>query len=798
MVEALRKEVLHHAKRYYEEDDPEIEDWEYDELYQKLQRLEAEYPELVTPDSPTQRVIGGVKRELEPVKHAVPMLSIDTETDTTSSAAANFEQRIRDHLATEQKRFEQGRRSHPLSSEAAEIIKGAPIEFVAELKYDGLAISLRYEYGVLKQAASRGDGEIGEDVTHTIFTVKTIPRKLDRCDIPVLEVRGEVFISLDDFEALNKEQERTGGKIFANPRNAAAGAVRQKNAETASRRPLSFYAYGLGDVKGWDIPPRHSDVLESLADFGLPVSSDRRVVRGAAALVEFHRNVAGRRNQLPFEIDGVVYKVNSRAVQQDLGFKSREPRWAVAHKFPPEEKTTTLVSIDVQVGRTGKLTPVAKLNPVRVGGVTVSSVTLHNVFDLRRRQVRIGDQVVVRRAGDVIPEIVGPTSSTRPKYLPNFRMPSACPVCGSEVVREKGEVFYRCTGGLVCAAQRRRALIHFAARHAMNLEGFGRELIARLDQQGLLRTVADFYRLDAPKLVGLVMREEPHVYKDGRHGLKQVKIQHELARKLSTSVEESRSRPLARVVLGLGVQHVGETTAKDLARFFGSLDQLSLASAETLQLIENLGEKTAKAISSFFSEPHNKKVIRDLERELATPPVTPRERVKELPFKRLLANLGTKGVGAAALERACQEYGSPTALLDAGENGSIAADAPAMTVYRELSKPKWRRVLNAIEALDIKWSVGEREESQEGGGLAGKTVVITGSLESMSREHAKELVEAAGGRTSESVSRRTGLVVAGPGAGSKLTSAQNLQIPIADEAKFLELLRQAGVFPTES
>ena len=479
----LREQLAYHAHRYYVLDAPELPDAEYDRMFRELQALEAAHPELLTADSPTQRVIGAVLDGFQPVRHVVPMLSIRTETDTSEAGAITFDARVRKEL---------------------ELDDTAPaVDYSAELKFDGLAINLRYEGGVLMQAATRGDGETGEDVTQNIRTIGQIPLRLFGSAPAVLEVRGEVYMRRDDFDALNERQRARGEKTFVNPRNAAAGAVRQLDPAIAAQRPLSFFAYGLGEVQGWELPATHSALLQGMIDFGLPVCADRAVVQGAQGLIDFHRRMGERRDALPFDIDGVVYKVDRLDQQRRLGFVTREPRWAVAHKYPAQEQMTTLRGIEIQVGRTGKLTPVAKLEPVFVGGTTVSNATLHNLFELRRKGVRVGDTVIVRRAGDVIPEVVGRVPGVRASYVPNFRMPTACPVCGSAVQREKGGMDSRCTGGLFCAAQRKQALLHFAGRRAMDIEGLGDKIVDQLVDGGLIRTLPELYTLGVAKLAAL-------------------------------------------------------------------------------------------------------------------------------------------------------------------------------------------------------------------------------------------------------------------------------------------------------
>ena len=661
---ALREQLHHHAHRYYVLDAPEIPDAEYDRLFQELQALESAHPELLTPDSPTQRVIGQVLPGLVPVRHTVPMLSIRTETDTSPAGAVTFDARVRRELA--------------LGPD------DPPVAYAAELKFDGLAINLRYEHGVLVQAATRGDGETGEDVTHNIRTIGQIPLRLHgQASAPaVLEVRGEVYMRRDHFERLNERQREKGGKTFINPRNTAAGAVRQLDSRGLADKKLSFYAYGLGDVQGWDVPPTHSATLDAIAAFGLPVESHRRAVAGAEGLVAFHAEIAAQRYALPFDIDGVVYKVDSRALQRELGFVTREPRWAVAHKYPAQEQATRLNGIDIQVGRTGKLTPVAKLEPVFVGGTTVSNATLHNVFELRRKGVRIGDTVIVRRAGDVIPEVVGRMPGERPAYVPNFRMPRHCPVCGSDVVRERGGMDHRCSGGLFCAAQRKQALLHFAGRRAMDIEGLGDKLVDQLVDGGLIRTLPELYTLGVAKLSALE------------------RMASKSAGNLVSALEQSKQTTLARFLYALGIRQVGETTAKDLARHFGRLDRLMDAGVEDLLQVRDVGPVVAQSIHTFFAQPHNREVVEQLR--------------------------------AAGVQWAEHE-------------GAATLDALALP-------------------------------------LGGKTLVLTGTLPSLSREEAKALIEAAGGKVAGSVSKKTTAVVAGEEAGSKLDKARELGVTVLDEA----------------
>ncbi|MEG2999694.1 MAG: NAD-dependent DNA ligase LigA [Comamonas sp.] len=676
-VQALRAQLQQWAHEYYVQDAPTVPDGEYDRVFQQLQGLELSYPQLVTPDSPTQRVIGAVLDGLTPVRHVVPMLSIRTETDTEATGAEAFDARIRREL---------------------ELDDSAPaVEYVCEPKFDGLAMSLRYEHGRLVHAVTRGDGEVGEEVTHNIRTIRQIPLSLPTGEggvPPVLEVRGEVYMRRADLEKLNARQEAAGAKLFANPRNAAAGAVRQLDSHIAAQRPLSFFAYGMGDVtpvaQGGPQFGTHYALLQQLKTWGFPVAPQVRIAHGALELVAFHNEMGAARATLPYEIDGVVYKVSSLALQRQLGFVTREPRWAVAHKYPAEEMPTVMEGIDVQVGRTGKLTPVARLAPVAVGGVVVTNATLHNLFETRKKGVRVGDTVIVRRAGDVIPEVVGKVPGIRPAYVPNFQMPKQCPICGSAVVREKGEANHRCTGGLFCAAQRKEALLHFAARRALDIEGLGDKLVDQLVDGNVVRTLPDLYKLGLTSLVALDRMAEKS------------------AQNVLAALEKSKSTTLPRFLFGLGIRNVGEATAKDLARHFGMLDAIMDASVEQLLEVRDVGPIVADSIHTFFAQPHNREVVEQL--------------------------------------RACGvhwEEGPP-------------AEKPAQI-------------------------------------LAGMTVVLTGTLPTLTRDAAKDMLEAAGAKVAGSVSKKTSYVVAGAEAGSKLAKAEELGVKVLDEAGLLALLKGEGV-----
>jgi DNA ligase (NAD+) len=676
-AETLKKVLWYNDLQYYTKDAPKLPDSEYDKLFRELQALEAAHPELLTPDSPTQRVGGKALDSFASVKHVVPMLSIRTETDTEASGAEAFDTRIRKELAL---------------SEA-----DAPVDYVAELKFDGLAMSLRYENGVLVQAATRGDGETGEDVTQNIRTIGQIPLRLSSDSPKVLEVRGEVYMARGDFEALNERQRariaagEKGEKTFVNPRNAAAGAVRQLDPTIAAQRPLSFFAYGLGDITpaedGGPTFNTHFDLLMALKQWGFPVAEQTACVQGAAGLVDFHQRMGQARDALPFDIDGVVYKVNSLAAQRQLGFVTREPRWAVAHKYPAQEQLTTVQAIEVQVGRTGKLTPVAKLAPVFVGGVTVTNATLHNEDEARRKDVRVGDTVVVRRAGDVIPEVVSVVLEKRLQDAQIFTMQHECPVCGSPAVREEGEADYRCTGGLFCSAQRKQAILHFAHRRAVEIEDLGDKLVEQLVDAGVVKTLPDLYRMGFTALVTLERMAEKS------------------ANNVLASIEKSKQTTLPRFLFGLGIRHVGEATAKELARHFGKMDAIMDATVDQLLQVADVGPIVALSLRTFFDQPHNREVVEQL-----------------------------RACGVTWTE------GEPTA----------GASLP----------------------------------------LAGQTFVLTGTLPTLSRDQAKDMLEALGAKVAGSVSKKTHCVVAGAEAGSKLDKAQELGIKVLDEAGLLALVAE--------
>jgi DNA ligase (NAD+) len=665
-VRHLRDAINKADREYYELDSPSLTDAEYDALYRELVALEESFPELRSDDSPTQRVSGAITTTFSPVRHSVPMLSIRTETDSTSAGALAFDARVRRELGA--------------SADAP------PIAYLAELKFDGLAMSLRYEHGRLVSAATRGDGTTGEDVTANVATIATVPKRLRGKAIPaVLEVRGEVFMPRSAFEQFNEHQRAAGKPPLINPRNAAAGSVRQLDPRVSAERPLSMFVYGLGATDGWDIPPTQHELLDALERFGFLVNDQRRVVVGADALARFHTHVSEIRAQLDFDIDGVVYKVDDRRLQDKLGFSSREPRWAVAHKFPPQEATTHVLGIDVQIGRTGAVTPVARLEPVFVGGATITNATLHNFDEVARKDVRLGDRVIVRRAGDVIPEVVSVKLEDRKANARPYVPPTHCPHCNSEIEREEGEVVARCSGGIVCEPQVQGALLHFAQRRAMDIEGLGDKLVEQLVNRKLVHHLADLYALDAASLSTL-----------DRMGEKTIA-------NLLGQIEKSKRVDLHRFIFGLGIRHVGEVTAKALAKHFGDMPALMNADVESLTAIRDVGETVATSIVHFFANEKNRTAVNDLL---------------------------SRGFEFAPVE------------------------------------------------------VTTRSDA-----LSGKTLVLTGTLPTLSRDQAKALIENAGGKVSGSVSKKTAYVVAGEAAGSKLDDAQKLGVTVIDETQLLQLIQ---------
>lgn len=660
-LEALRREIERHNHLYYVKDDPQISDAEYDVLFRELEAIERDHPEWVTPDSPTQRVGATPLSELAQVTHRMAMLSLNN--GFTDEEIENFDRRVRQGLDAES------------------------VEYSCEPKFDGLAVTLVYEYGRFVQGATRGDGYTGEDVTSNLRTIRAIPMRLDDARAALLEVRGEVLMLKRSFAELNERQLARNEKTFVNARNAAAGSLRQLDARLTAARPLTFFAYGLGATEGYPLPATHSEVLDYLESQRFRVAPERRVVRNAEGLLGYYREIGKMRAALPYDIDGVVYKVNSLRQQGTLGFVSRAPRFALAHKYPAEEATTIVESIEVQVGRTGAITPVARLQPVFVGGVTVTNATLHNEDEVRRKDVRIGDTVVVRRAGDVIPEVVRVLPEKRPEGAREFEMPAQCPVCGSDVYREPDEAVSRCVGGLVCSAQRKQALLHFASRRAMDIEGLGERIVDQLVERDIVRTPADIYRLDVPQLAAL-----------DRMGEKS-------AVNLRAAIDRSRDTTLARVIHALGIRHVGESTARDLADHFGRMDSLMSADEAQLLEVQDVGGVVAQSLLRFFGEAHN------------------------------------------------------------------------------------RAVIESLRAAGVEWHDGEPKRKVTEGKAVGKNFVITGTLPTLSRDDAKALILAHGGKVSGSVSKKTDYVVVGAEAGSKLVKAEELGIALLDEPGLLNLLQ---------
>ena len=664
-LDSLKQQIRHHNYRYHVLDDPEIPDAEYDRLLRQLQTLEEEYPNLVTDDSPTQRVGDEPISAFGTVHHQVPMLSLDNAF--SPDELYEFHRRVTERLELE---------------DASDSLL-----YAAEPKLDGAAVSLLYEYRRLVRAATRGDGTTGEDITHNIRTIESVPLRLIGDGYPsTLEIRGEVFMPKAGFEAYNEQARVAGEKTFVNPRNAAAGSLRQLDPKLTAQRPLDIYVYSVGTVDGGDLPDSHSEILDQLQDWGLKTCPERLVVRGVEGCLAFYAAIGAKRDSLGYEIDGVVYKVNDRLQQRELGFVSRAPRWAIAHKFPAQEELTTVEGIEFQVGRTGAVTPVARLKPVFVGGVTVSNATLHNIDELHRKDVRVGDTVIIRRAGDVIPEVVGVITSRRPKKTRRVQLPKTCPVCDSAVTREDGEAVARCTGGLYCSAQRAEALKHFVSRKALDIEGLGSKLIEQLVSAERIKTPADIFQLDKDDLAELE-----------RMGAKS-------AEKLVSSIDSSRSTTLSRFLYALGIREVGEATASALASHFGKLGRILAATEEELLAVPDIGPVVASRIRTFFDEPHN------------------------------------------------------------------------------------RDVISALQEFGVNWTEAEPQRYATDGPLSGKTFVLTGSLSGMTRDEAKQEIQARGGKVTGSVSKKTDFIVYGEKPGSKLAKAEKLEVDTLDEKQFDKLL----------
>ncbi len=734
-IAQLRAEINHHNYRYHALDDPLISDAEYDRLMRELQQLERQFPELVTPDSPTQRVGAEPLERFGEVRHRVPMLSL--ENAFSEAELREFDRRIRERLKTE-----------------------GELVYAAEPKLDGLAISLRYEKGVLVQAATRGDGQRGEDVTLNVRTIPSVPLTLLGHGWPaVLEVRGEIYMPKSGFLALNEAVCRTGQKPFANPRNAAAGSLRQLDPRITAGRPLALCCYGFGEITGGPLAPTHSESIDRIAAWGLRVSPERQTVTGADGCVRYYQRIAGQRGAFDYEIDGVVFKVDRYDLQVRLGAVARAPRWAIARKFPAEEALTRVEAVEFQVGRTGAITPVARLEPVSVGGVTVSNATLHNMDEVARKDVRVGDTVSVRRAGDVIPEVVRVIPERRPADAKKIQLPAHCPVCGSAVIKPEGEAVARCSGGLCCAAQRRESIKHFAARRMMDIEGLGEKLIDQLVASGLVHDPADLYRLTKEQLAGMARMGERS------------------AENLLRALERSKQTTLARFLFALGIREVGEATAAALARHFKTLDALKRAELDDFIVVKGVrgvGEVTAQALRDYLDAHPDLRVEGD--------------------FAHWLAGLKIRGVNLEVARRLAERFGSLERLSAATvdqlryqRSSLVEGVGPVIAehVVAFFHQPHNLEVIERLIDAGIRWDEVERSEPQP---LSGLTFVLTGSL-SRPRGEIKERLQRLGAKVAGSVSRKTDYLVAGEAAGSKLERARQLGVEVLDEAGLEALLR---------
>src|SRR6188768_1924928 len=736
----------------------------------ELQALEAQHPELVTPDSPTQRVGAAPASELADVRHAVPMLSL--ENAFSEEEVRDFVRRIADRLGRE------------------------TLDFSAEPKLDGLAISLRYEKGTFVQGATRGDGTTGEDVTANLRTLRSIPLRLRGAGWPqVLEVRGEVYMPRAEFERYNEKARREGGKVLANPRNGAAGSLRQLDPRISAQRPLAFFAYGVGLVQEGKLPESLVAVLKRLQDWGLPVSPLNEAVTGVEGLLDFYRRIGARREQLPFDIDGVVYKLDDAAGQREMGFVSRAPRWAVAHKFPAQEQSTTVQAIEIQIGRTGAATPVARLAPVQVAGVTVTNATLHNADQVARLDVRVGDTVIVRRAGDVIPEVVSVSKDRRPRGTKPWSMPAHCPVCDSEIVREEGQAVWRCSGELSCPAQRKEALRHFASRRAMDIEGLGDRFIEELGDLGYVASVADIYKLKLEDLLEMKRRADerddttPETAKAG-------KVATRWAENLIEAIDRSREATLERFLFALGIEHVGESTARALAHWFGDLALVRRMPWPMFKLVPDIGGEVARSLGHFFSQPGNQAVIDALqERGLhLTDMHPPAAKLREsLGVADVLAQMEIPKLTPLRAQQLVKALPSLQAIAAADAQQLQGAELPSelcQSLAAWLEEPAHAALMRECGAmLEQLLSVVPAGSTGSVHPLEGRTVVLTGTLPGRSRDEARSQLEAKGAKVSGSVSKRTDYVVAGEDAGSKLAKARELGVPVLDESGLEALLR---------
>lgn len=811
-AEDLRRQIAQANRAYHELDAPEIADVDYDRMVRELEALEREHPELARADSPTQQVGARPSGRFAEVRHAVPMLSLSNAF--SDEEVADFVRRIDERL---------GRRS---------------LQFSAEPKMDGLAISLRYEDGHFVLGATRGDGSTGEDVTANLREISDIPKRLHGKDWPdVLEVRGEVYMARADFEAYNERARLHGGKVLANPRNAAAGSLRQLDPKISAQRRLSFFAYGTGEVQGGELPDTHSGTLAQLGAWGFPVSALCKVVEGTDGLLGYYRDIGERRDGLPFDIDGVVYKLDDRAGQQAMGFVSRAPRWAIAHKFPAQEQSTTVEAIEIQIGRTGAATPVARLAPVAVAGVIVSNATLHNADQIARLDVRIGDSVIVRRAGDVIPEVVSVILDRRPQGTTPWQMPTRCPVCGSEIVREEGAAAWRCSGELSCPAQRKEAIAHFASRRAMDIDGLGDKYIETLVDAGIVKSVADLYRLSRDQLLHLKLvldAEDPsalaaalklHLPAEGsgavlnavlrldgndpgwraqalaqpaRFEWNTKKIATKWADNLIAAIDASRAATLERLLFALGIEHVGESTAKALAQWFGDLELIRQLPWPLFKRVPDIGGEVARSLGHFFEQQGNQQAIDDLLQvgQVRISDVhAPSAKLREgLDLAQLLVESEIPGITRLRAEKLVAALPGAQAVLDAEHGQFVNAGLPDDTA-RGLAD--WldadghgAMLLAAEKAMQQILATAPALAEIVAGPLDGQTVVLTGTLAQLTRDAAKERLEALGAKVSGSVSKKTSFVVAGTEAGSKLDKAQSLGVPVWDEDRLLAYLAE--------
>ena len=811
-ADVLRRQIEDAGKAYHERDEQLIPDVEYDLLVRELEAIEQAHPELAAADSPTRQVGGKASSRFAEVRHAVPMLSLGNAFN--DEEVQDFVRRISERL----------RRS--------------TLYFSAEPKLDGLAISLRYEEGRFVQGATRGDGATGEDVSANLRQISVIPQVLKGEGWPaVLEVRGEVYMARADFEAYNADARLHDGKVLANPRNAAAGSLRQLDPKMSARRKLSFYAYGTGQVEGGELPPTHSATLAQLRAWGLPVSDLCQVVEGADGLLAYYRDIGERRDGLAFDIDGVVYKLDDRAGQEQMGFVARAPRWAIAHKFPAQEQTTTVEAIEIQIGRTGAATPVARLAPVAVAGVIVSNATLHNADQIARLDVRVGDTVIVRRAGDVIPEVVSVIADRRPAGTTPWQMPSQCPVCGSEIVREEGEAAWRCSGELSCPAQRKEAIAHFASRRAMDIDGLGGKYIETLVDAGIVRGVADLYRLQRDQLLQLKLvldAESPealasqiglHLPPEGSGDYLRAilkldgsdeawraqalampatfawntkKIATKWADNLIAAIDASRTTTLERLLFALGIEHVGESTAKALATWFGDLELIRHLPWPLFKRVPDIGGEVARSLGHFFEQAGNQEAIDALLQvgqvriSDVHPPIA---KLREgLDFAQLLVEAEIPGITRLRAEKLVAMLPDAASVLDAEPVRFVAAGLPnevALGLADWLdSEGHGPMLLKAEEYRQKLLALAPEQADQVAGPLDGRTAVLTGTLTQMNRDEAKARLEALGAKVAGSVSKKTSFVVAGAEAGSKLTKAQELGVPVWDEDQLVAFLAQ--------